>query len=46
MMPRPPAAEASRVRDRRRHFGEADEMHAALDDRMFDAEEFSDSRFH
>jgi hypothetical protein len=39
-------AEAARVGDGRGQLGEADEMHAALDDRVLDPEEFSDSRLH
>ena len=35
-------AEATRVRDRGGEFGKPDIMHSALDNRMFDAEHFSD----
>ena len=39
-------AEAAGVGDCRGKLGEANEMHAALDDRVFDAKEFGDSRLH
>ena len=39
-------AEAAGIRDRRSHFRVADEMHAALDDGVFDAEHVGDSGFH
>ena len=39
-------AQAAGVGHRRRELGEADIMHAALDDRMLDAEQFSDCCLH
>src|SRR4051812_46843675 len=39
-------AEAAGIRYSGRELGEADEMHAALDDRMLDAQQFGDSRLH
>ena len=39
-------AEAAGIRDRRSHFRVADEMHAALDDGVFDAERVGDCGFH
>ena len=39
-------AEAAGVGDRRCHLGKADIVHAALDDRMLDAEQFGDAGLH
>ena len=39
-------AEPTGLRNRGGHLGEADKMHAALDDRMLDAEQFGDARLH
>ena len=39
-------AKPSRLGDRRGEFGETDIVHPALDDGMFDAEQFGDSRLH
>ena len=38
--------EATCIRNRCRHFGKTDKMHAALDDRMFDAEHLGDACLH
>ena len=39
-------AEAARVGNGRREFGQTDEMHAALDDRVLDAKELGDAGLH
>ena len=39
-------AQSAGIRHRGRQLGEADEMHAALNDGVFDAEEFGDAGFH
>ena len=41
-----PALKAAGIRDGRGHLGEADIVHAALDDRVLDTEQFSDCCFH